>query len=86
MQIAPAEVQSLGLAAVMDCTLPLDAGGLLYYDTVHSVWLYEGDAVQARLSALKDVRPSRPLPTMRANNLCCSPSVKQRTRFPTSGS
>jgi hypothetical protein len=31
-------------------------GGLLYHDSVHGVWLYEGEAVQSRLAALKDVR------------------------------
>lgn len=49
-------MQVLGLGGVMACSLPLDAGGLLYYDSVHSVWLYEADAVQARLHGLKDVR------------------------------
>lgn len=60
VQVAPADVQALGLAAVLDCSLPLDSGGLLFYDAVHSVWLYEADAVQARLHGLKDVRPHPP--------------------------
>lgn len=55
-------MQVLGLGDVLACSLPLDAGGLLYYDSVHSVWLYEADAVQARLHGLKDVRPRHPNP------------------------
>lgn len=56
-------MQALGLQEALDSTMPLEAGGLLYYDSVHSVWLYEAEAVQARLHTLKDVRFSKPPPT-----------------------
>eukprot|EP00892_Ulva_mutabilis_P012351 jgi/Ulvmu1/9489/UM052_0059.1 len=58
-QVAPEDVQSLGLAAVLDSTMPLEAGGLLCYDSVHSVWLYEAEAVHARLHSLKDAYMQR---------------------------
>lgn len=60
MQVGEAHVKELGLAAAMEDSTPLSEGGLLYHDSVHGVWLYEGEAVQARLLSLKQVRMYRP--------------------------
>lgn len=57
VQVAAGDVKALGLAAALDDGVALAEGGLLYHDSVHGVWLYEGDAVHARLLALKQARP-----------------------------
>lgn len=55
LQVAAADVKELGLAAAMEDAAPLERGGVLYHDSMHGVWLYEGEALQARLMALKQV-------------------------------
>ena len=57
VQVAAGDVKALGLAAALEDGAALAEGGLLYHDSVHGVWLYEGDAVHARLLALKQARP-----------------------------
>ena len=58
--MAAADVKELGLAAAMEDAAPLESGGVLYHDSMHGVWLYESEALQARLMALKQV-PIQPV-------------------------
>jgi hypothetical protein len=50
-QVPEQAVRALKLRELLDDSTPVEDGGVLYFDTAHGIWLYEGNALLGLLEA-----------------------------------